>query len=390
MSARSRRLLPALLVLTVLVPLPHVAASATCPSTATASDFDDTDGSAHEATIDCVVMFGVASGRSSTVYAPHDRVTRAQMATFLDRAMQAVARPLPEPTSKQFRDTDGGPHESAIERVAAAGITTGTKPGVYSPSDPVSRAQMATFLVRTYEWYSETSLAAYDDHFTDDDDSPHELNINKAKEAGLVSGTTATTYSPRSFVSRGQMASFLTRLLGRVYDGASPPVARILADPAEGEAPLDVRFDAGASTDDDGYITSYTWDFGDGTTVNGVTTSRRFSAGSHTVTLTVVDNSGARHRRAVTIEAYDDDRVTLPDLSGWYREDAYAWLESNGLQAYRHVLTTDDDPSIPEYTVLYHLDHQPGDRVPLGTVVKLVSKDNTWCEANPDDCLAPA
>ncbi len=54
-----------------------------------------------------------------------------------------------------------------------------------------------------------------------------------------------------------------------------------------------VSFDASPSTDD-GTIAQYTWDFGDGATATGKTTSHQYvSAGSYLVILTVVDDSGA-------------------------------------------------------------------------------------------------
>jgi len=57
---------------------------------------------------------------------------------------------------------------------------------------------------------------------------------------------------------------------------------------------LTCSFDAGASHDDDGTITSYAWNFGDGATGTGVTTSHPYSpAGAYTVTLTVTDNDMA-------------------------------------------------------------------------------------------------
>ncbi|MGI8693513.1 MAG: PKD domain-containing protein, partial [Geodermatophilaceae bacterium] len=56
---------------------------------------------------------------------------------------------------------------------------------------------------------------------------------------------------------------------------------------------LTCSFNAGASTDGDGSIVSYSWTFGDNTTGSGVTTSHTYTtAGTKTVTLTVTDNAG--------------------------------------------------------------------------------------------------
>jgi PKD repeat protein len=73
-----------------------------------------------------------------------------------------------------------------------------------------------------------------------------------------------------------------------------PPVASFTVSPTSGDAPLTVTFDAAASSDPDGSITSYDWAFGDGGASTGVTTSHVFAAaGTFTVTLTVRDDDGA-------------------------------------------------------------------------------------------------
>lgn len=60
------------------------------------------------------------------------------------------------------------------------------------------------------------------------------------------------------------------------------------------ESGLEVSFDATGSTDPDGSIASYAWDFGDGTTGTGATVSRTYEAdGAYDVTLTVTDDEGA-------------------------------------------------------------------------------------------------
>ncbi len=62
-------------------------------------------------------------------------------------------------------------------------------------------------------------------------------------------------------------------------------------------------FDGTASQDPDGWIGSYSWDFGDGTTATGATPNHAYAdSGSHTVVLTVTDNEGttSSSSRAVT------------------------------------------------------------------------------------------
>src|SRR5665648_119868 len=83
------------------------------------------------------------------------------------------------------------------------------------------------------------------------------------------------------------------------------PIASFTATPTSGVAPLAVSFNASSSSDSDGSITSYAWDFKDGYTGNGVTVNHTFnSTGSYNVELTVTDNEGASDSTTKTITVF--------------------------------------------------------------------------------------
>jgi len=74
-----------------------------------------------------------------------------------------------------------------------------------------------------------------------------------------------------------------------------------------------IIFDASGSSDSDGIIISYWWDFGDGNTATVVTTSHSYSAaGSYTVTLTVTDDKGASST-ATALKTVNPAPVPCPD-----------------------------------------------------------------------------
>ncbi len=84
-----------------------------------------------------------------------------------------------------------------------------------------------------------------------------------------------------------------------------PPTAIFTAIPINGAYPLDVFFDASNSFDPNADALTYTWDFGDGTTSTGLTTSHTFTQeGSYLVTLTVSDGTFS-DSTTMTIEALD-------------------------------------------------------------------------------------
>ncbi len=72
-----------------------------------------------------------------------------------------------------------------------------------------------------------------------------------------------------------------------------PPIAVLNTELDSSEAPLIISLDANESSDPDGQIISYNWDFGDGSTDTGANVSHTYlNAGIYTVTLTVTDNEG--------------------------------------------------------------------------------------------------
>ncbi|MFN7151269.1 MAG: PKD domain-containing protein, partial [Microthrixaceae bacterium] len=85
------------------------------------------------------------------------------------------------------------------------------------------------------------------------------------------------------------------------------PIAVATATPTSGNAPLTVGFDAAGSTDPDGSIVSYAWNFGNSTNGTGATASATYTAGGvYNATLTVTDNGGATATSTVTITVSGD------------------------------------------------------------------------------------
>ena len=106
------------------------------------------DGNTHEGMIEAIVAEGITLGCNADPpwYCPSDDVRRDQMASFLARALG-----LPASTTNWFDDDDGNTHEASINSIADAGITLGFPDGTYQPAGLVSRAQMASFLKRALD-----------------------------------------------------------------------------------------------------------------------------------------------------------------------------------------------------------------------------------------------
>ncbi len=87
---------------------------------------------------------GITGGCGAGAFCPNDPITRGQMAVFIEAALGNPANPC----TGQFSDvTAANPFCGFVEKLAADGITGGCAPGTFCPNDPVTRGQMAVFLV---------------------------------------------------------------------------------------------------------------------------------------------------------------------------------------------------------------------------------------------------
>lgn len=171
--------------------------------------FCDDETSVFQGAIEKIADEGITQGCGTDRYCPDDYVTRGQMAAFLVRSLS-----LGQGDSVDFVDDDDSIFEDAIERLAAAGITKGCNPPAndrFCPDEYVSRGEMAAFLARALPLPPPGGT-----DFVDDDDSVFESAIERIAAAGITLGCNPPTndeYCPREPVTRGAMAAFLARAL---------------------------------------------------------------------------------------------------------------------------------------------------------------------------------
>lgn len=188
------------------------------PSEAQTSDvppggsFVDDNNTVHEAEIEAIAAAGITMGCNPPAndrFCPDVPVTRAEMATFLTRALDLGAASV-EP----FSDIAGSVHEAEINSLAAAGITRGCNPPVndaFCPDSVITRAEMASMLTRALHLDPVESGP-----FGDLADSVHGADIDAIAAAGITQGCNPpanSEFCPDGLVTRGQMASFLSRAL---------------------------------------------------------------------------------------------------------------------------------------------------------------------------------
>lgn len=142
---------------------------------------------------------GVTQGCGGDRFCPAGAVSRAQMATFLMRALD-----LP-PGDASFTDVPADhPHRAGISALVEAGITDGCAPDRFCPQLEVTRGQMAMFLYRALR------LAPGERTFEDVPESFRDAT-SAMDAAGLDTGCDARRYCPGLPVSRAVMATYLAR-----------------------------------------------------------------------------------------------------------------------------------------------------------------------------------
>lgn len=166
--------------------------------------FVDDDGSPYESSIIKIADAGITSGCSTDLYCPYALVTRAEMATFLVRAFD-----VPGSSKNAFWDDSGSMHQASINALAAAGVTNGCHQGQYCPNSTVTRGELATFVMRALRLQPVSR-----DYFSDDNGSVHEPAINAVAAAGISTGCSSGRFCPTQSVTREQMAGFLANALG--------------------------------------------------------------------------------------------------------------------------------------------------------------------------------
>lgn len=190
--------------------------------------FLDDDLTIHQGSIEAIASAGITLGCNpprNTRFCPNEPVTRGQMAAFLVRALH-----LPATDPAGFTDTVGSPFDADIDRIAGAGITVGCNPPTndrYCPDRPVSRGQMSAFLARALELPAPTAA----DTFVDDDGTTFEADIERLRAAGITFGCNPPTndrFCPGQSVTRAQMATFLARGVG--LDPVTVPPRPVIVD----------------------------------------------------------------------------------------------------------------------------------------------------------------
>jgi hypothetical protein len=165
--------------------------------------------------VESIFRYGITGGCGAGDYCRDAAVTRAQMAVFLVKAEHGGHDYVPPACTGVFPDVPcPSTFANWIEVLAAEGITGGCGGGLFCPNDPVTRQQMAVFLLKAEHGSSYAPPAcsgvisdvACPGPFTD--------WIEQLYAEGITGGCSSSPlrYCPGSPVTRGQMAGLMSKL----------------------------------------------------------------------------------------------------------------------------------------------------------------------------------
>ena len=219
-------------------------ATACSPGQVQSAGYTDISNSQFQLEINCISAYGVATGKTATMYAPLDAVSRQQMAQFIYRLALKAGVNLSNTADAGFTDIGSASTEAknAINALKNAGIISGKTATTFGPLENVS-GQMATF-INNAQGAITVKFTSTEDYYTDDNTSVHQANINAISAAGIATGTSASTYMPLSDVTRAQMAGFVGRLTD--FNVANGKIKSAYAAPKPFDLVTDVRHQASA------------------------------------------------------------------------------------------------------------------------------------------------
>jgi hypothetical protein len=173
--------------------------------------------------IETLLHFGITGGCSATSYCPGGSTTREQMSVFVLIAKEGAGYQPPACSPPNiFTDVpDTSVFCRFIEELFNRGVVGGCGPGpTYCPTSPVTREQMAVFVLRTLDPTLNPPACVPPNLFLDvPETSPFCRWIEELANRGVVGGCGGGNYCPTGPVTREQMGVFISLTFGLILYG---------------------------------------------------------------------------------------------------------------------------------------------------------------------------
>ena len=147
---------------------------------------------------------------SPLLYCPDENISRDEMAVFIIRSIFGADNFTYSATPYFTDVSENYPYFKWIQKMKELGITDGCTATEYCPLDDVTRDEMAIFIIAARYGASTAFSYPSTPYFSDVSSSDRYFRwIQKMRQIGITDGCTATLYCPDSPVTRGEMAVFI-------------------------------------------------------------------------------------------------------------------------------------------------------------------------------------
>jgi len=150
---------------------------------------------------------GFFTGYEDQTFKPNNPITRAEFAVIIDRALDLDSS---GGTSKPLNDINNHWAKEAIEKAQKAGIVNGYEDGSFRPNNRVSRAEIAAMVARALQLEPNTSgSTGFNDDSQIPNWATGYVSI--MKEQGIITGREGNTFVPSANTTRAEGAVILLR-----------------------------------------------------------------------------------------------------------------------------------------------------------------------------------
>ncbi len=178
--------------------------------------FNDTKDHWAEDYISTLASKNIINGKAEGVFAPEDKITRAEIVSLLYR----LSGEETVTNNVQFSDVNASDwYASAIAWATQNSVANGISENEFAPNEFVTREQIAVLVMRfcetmSYELKETSSLKTYTD---EEKISPWARDyLDKAAKCGIIGGFEDGTVVPQGDATRAQVAKILCTMLDNI------------------------------------------------------------------------------------------------------------------------------------------------------------------------------
>ncbi|MGA4516289.1 S-layer homology domain-containing protein [Solibacillus silvestris] len=159
---------------------------------------------------------GVIRGYEDGTFRPGNSIKRGNAAHIIAEIIGLDTKNVTNPNFKDISTKNS--NYGAIAALANAGIINGFEDGTYRANDMLTRGQMSKIIAKAFKLTATGETVP----FTDVERSQYKEHIIALFENSVTTGVTSTFFDTKSFVTRGQLSSFVVRAEKAVKEEPTP------------------------------------------------------------------------------------------------------------------------------------------------------------------------